>query len=446
MDTTKKQFSRSRAALAGYFPTRVTNGINMKNTNGMIITVCTVALLMTTHPGWTQDWPQWRGVNRDGCSTETGLLKTWPEGGPKLLWTAKGLGGGYSGLSFSGGRIFGMSYRGADEVVWALDLKAGKELWSTRIAPADEKIGYPEGSRCTPTVADGRLFVLGAGGMLASLEAETGKLVWQKDLVKEFGGKMMSGWGYSESPLVDGNQVLCTPGGPGGTVLALNKQNGEPLWQTKDLTDKAAYSSLVIATLGGVRQYVVLTDASVAGIAAEGGKVLWHAPRPGRTAVIPTPIVRDDLVFVTSGYGVGCNAFRITSAGGAFKAEEVYANKVMVNHHGGVVLVGDHLYGYSEGKGWACQMFKTGESVWEEKGKLGKGSITYADGHLYLRFEGNKGTMALIEATPAGYRETGRFEQPERSDKNSWPHPVILDGRLYLRDQDILLCYDIRQR
>ena len=391
------------------------------------------------------DWPQWRGPNRDDISSETGLLKAWPAGGPALVWKVAALGGGYSAPSIASGQIFGMGYRGEEEVLWALDTSNGKEIWSTRLGAADQSIGYPEGPRCTPTVDGALLYALGPGGDLVCLETATGKEVWRKNFKKDFSGKMMSGWGYSESPLVDGDQLICTPGGAKGTLAALNKKTGQLLWRTADITDNASYASVVHAQIEGVWQYVQLTDASVFGVSADGHK-LWRAERAGRTAVIPTPICHDNFVYVTSGYGVGCNLFKITAESGGFKAEQVYANKVMVNHHGAVVLVGEHLYGYSDGKGWVCQNFKTGEMVWSEKEKLGKGSLTYADGHLYLRSEAGPGTVALIEATPSGYKETGRFDQPDRSDKNSWPHPVISNGRLYIRDQDLLLCYDVKGR
>ena len=390
------------------------------------------------------DWPQWHGPDRDNRSKETGLLQAWPDGGPKLLWTASGLGGGYSTPSFAQGRIFGMGYRDADEVVWALDAQEGKEVWATATRPAYRGMDRAEGPRCTPTVDGDHLYVLGGAGNLACLETDGGKLVWQVDLVKDHGGKMMSGWGYSESPLVDGGQVVCTPGGPQGTMAAFDRRTGKLLWQTRDLTDSAAYSSIVIATLAGVRQYVQWTDQHVFGVAPADGRVLWRAPRSGRVAVIPTPVCHDDHVYVTSGYGIGCNLFRITKAGDAFQAAQVYANKDMVNHHGSVVLVGDHLYGYSDGKGWVCQEFLTGKTVWAERDKLGKGALTYADGNLILRAESGRGAVVLIAASPEGWVEKGRFDQPQRSDKNSWPHPVVSGGRLYLRDQGVLLCYDLK--
>jgi outer membrane protein assembly factor BamB len=390
------------------------------------------------------DWPQWHGPKRDNCSTETGLLKEWPAGGPPLAWTAKGLGGGYSTPALTAGRVFGLGYRGGDEVVWALDAKSGLEVWSTKTRAAYRDMGCPEGPRCTPTVDGDRLYILGAGGNLACLETASGKLVWQVDVVRQHGGKMMSDWGYSESPLVDGSRVVCTPGGAQGTMAAFDKTTGKRTWQSSEITDQAAYSSIVIAELGGVRQYVQLTDASVFGVLPESGKLLWRTPRAGQTAVIPTPICHDNQVYVSSGYDVGCNLFRISRAGNQLEAREVFANKEMVNHHGGVVRVGNHLYGYCDRSGWTCQEFRTGKRVWAERGKLGKGAISYADGHLILRAEAGPGTVALIRASPDGFQERGRFDQPERSDKNSWPHPVVCDGKLYLRDQDLLLCYNLK--
>jgi outer membrane protein assembly factor BamB len=226
----------------------------------------------------------------------------------------------------------------------------------------------------------------------------------------------------------------------------LARQTGELIWQSKELTDGIHYSSPIVEEIGGIRQYIQLTDASLAGIAADDGRLLWRAPRKGTTAVVPTPIYQDHHVYVTSEYGVGCNLFEITPSSGKFTAAQVYANKVMLNHHGGVIKLGEHVYGFSSGKGWTCQDFKTGEPVWQEKSKVGKGSIAYADGRFYLRSEESKGTVALIEASPKGYKEHGRFDQPDRSGKQSWPHPVIAGGKLYLRDQDILLCYDIRAK
>lgn len=404
-----------------------------------------VALLLTAllQP-WPRasaaDWPQWRGPLRNGISTESGLLKEWPTNGPSVAWLAHGLGRGYSSVAVSGAQIFTMGDGPESSFVHALNAATGKIQWSTKVGrPGGD---YP-GTRCTPTVDGGLVFALGQFGDLVCLKAADGTELWRKNMEKDFAGKMMSGWGYSESVLVDGDKVLCTPGGAGGTLAALKKQTGEVLWRSKDFTDRAAYSSIIIAEISGVRQYIQLTDASVAGIGTEDGRLLWKAKRRGSTAVIPTPIYKDNHVFVTSGYGVGCNLFKITKAGDQFSAEEVYANKDMVNHHGGVVLVGEHLYGHSDSKGWVCMEFKTGQVVWADKG-VGKGSVVSIGGRLIMRSEGGKGTVALATATPEGYKETGRFAQPERSTKNSWAHPVVANGRLYLRDQDVLLCYDVK--
>lgn len=392
------------------------------------------------------DWPQWRGPNHDGISTETGLLKDWPEGGPKLAWEIKGIGAGYASVSIFGNRIYTAGDKGEESFVEALNLSDGKPVWSAKLGKAGP-VGQPqlEGPRATPTTDGELVFAVSQWGEMVCVKADTGKEVWRKDYTKDFGGACPL-WGYAESPLIDGDKVVVTPGGSQGAVVALNKKTGELIWQSKDFTDAAHYSSLIIADPGGVRQYITLTLSSVAGIAEANGKLLWKALRKGQIAVIPTPVYSDGYVYVTSGYGAGCSLFKINSDSGKFSAEQVYANRVMVNHHGGVVKVGDFIYGYSDGKGWTCQDFKTGEAKWQDKEKLGKGSICFADGRLYLRHEDKKGTVALIEASPEGYREHGRFDQPDRSSKNSWPHPVVAGGKLYLRDQDVLLCYDVKAR
>jgi len=398
---------------------------------------------------WTSsaaDWPQWRGPNRDGVSTETGLLKEWPPGGPRLLWKAAGLGNGYSSLAIAAGRIFTIGETNGASFVVALNLADGKPVWSAKLGkPGAPGWGGFEGPRSTPTVDGDSVYAVGQWGELVCVESATGKERWRKDYLKDFSGARPE-WGFAESPLVDGGRVMVTPGGNQGAIVALDKKTGALAWRSKQFTDTAHYSSLIIAEIGGVRQYVQLTAASVAGIAAADGKLLWRAPRAGSTAVIPTPIYSDGFIYVTSGYGIGCNLFKITETGGKFNAEKMYANKVMVNHHGGVIKVGEYVYGYSDGKGWTCQDFKSGDAKWQEKEKLGKGSLVYADGHFYLRSEEKKGTVALIEASPDGYKEHGRFDQPERTGKQSWSHPVIADGKLYLRDQDLLLCYDVKRK
>lgn len=391
------------------------------------------------------DWPNFRGPEVSGISKETGLLKQWPAGGPSLAWKTTGIGDGYSGVSVVGQRVYTAGDKADAGFVHAVNPADGKVVWSAKLG----KSGAPgwggfAGPRATPTIDGELLFTVDQWGELVCLQTADGKEKWRKHFTEDFGGPRPE-WGFSESPLVDGNKVVVTPGGSKGAVVALNKETGAVIWQSKDFTDEAHYSSLVAAEISGVRQYVQLTAKSVVGLAADDGRVLWKALRRGATAVIPTPVCHDNHVYVTSGYGIGCNLFKISSTGGNFSAEQVYANKVMVNHHGGVILVDGNLYGYSDGKGWTCQDFKSGEAKWQDKEKLGKGAIAYADGRFYLREE-KKGTLVLIEASPDAYKEVGRFEQPDRSKKEAWPHPVIAQGKLFIRDQDVLLCYDVKAK
>jgi outer membrane protein assembly factor BamB len=405
-----------------------------------------VLLVAGTLSATASDWPQWRGPKRDGISTETGLLKKWPDGGPPLAWKATGLGGGHSTVAISKGRIFTAGDRGDSGFVTALNEADGKAVWSAKLGkPGAPGWGGFAGPRATPTIDGERLYTVDQWGEMVCLSTADGKEIWRKDYIKDFGSSRPE-WGFSESPLVDDDQVIVTPGGEKGAMAALKKDTGAVIWRSTDFTDGAHYSSVNIATIGGVKQYVQLTSENVVGIAPKDGKVLWKAKRKGATAVIPDPIVRDSMVYVTSGYGAGCNLFNVTSSGGKFSTTQVYANKVMVNHVGGVVLVKDAVYGFSDGKGWTCQDLKTGEAKWQEKSQIGKGSIVYADGCLYLRHEEKKGTIALIEASDAGWKELGRFDQPERTDKNSWAPPVIANGKLYIRDQDLLLCFDVKAK
>ncbi|MDB5312999.1 MAG: hypothetical protein JWO38_7201 [Gemmataceae bacterium] len=388
------------------------------------------------------DWPQWQGPDRTGVSKETGLLKVWPKDGPPLVWTARGVGGGYCTPSVAGGKVFGMGFRDGDEVAWALDEKTGKEVWSTKIAASAKGFGYPEGSRGTPTVDGGRLYTLGVDGDLVCLEAEGGKEVWHKNLKKDFGGGR-PGWGYCESPLIDGDKLICTPGGK-NTIVALDKKTGDVVWKASVPQGNGAhYSSAVVAEIGSQRQYVQFLSGGVVGVAAADGKVLWRYDAPANgTANCSTPVVRDGFVFAASAYGKGGGLAHVLTTSEKSEAKEVYFDKDMQNHHGGMVLVDGYLYGEGSGR-LRCLNFSTGEVAWESP-KPGKGSVTYADGSLFYQNEG--GPVVLVEATPKQYVEKGRFVPPDRSKKNAWPHPVIANGKLYLRDQDVLHCYDVKQK
>lgn len=386
------------------------------------------------------DWPQWRGPDRTDVSKETGLLKSWPQGGPKRVWLYEKAGNAYSGFSVSQGRLYTLGTRENSEILLALDAAKGTEIWVTKLSSILQN-NWGKGPRSTPTVDGDRIYTMSGNGTLVCVQKADGKEVWKKKM-SELGGGTPD-WGYTESPLVDGDLVVCTPGGSQGALAALDKATGEVKWRSTEFTDDAQYSSIVPVDLNGARQYVQLTMKSVAGLGAKDGKLLWRQDRPGKVAVIPTPIVRDGFVYVTSGYGVGCMQIKVGSDN---QVSGVYTNKVMKNHHGGVILVGDHLYGHGD-PGWTCQDFKTGKEVWNHR-EFGKGAIAYADGMLYC-VEEDSGVVALIVATPEGWSEKGRFKlDPQSNIRNRqgriWTHPVISNGRLYLRDQDLIYCYDIK--
>ena len=401
------------------------------------------ALALAAHPLNAGDWPQWRGPDRTDISKETGLLKSWPPEGPMLLWLNKNGGLGYAGFSVVNGKLFTMGARGDTEFLIALDANSGKELWASQLGLL-LKNGWGDGPRGTPTVDGDRIYTLSGRGDLVCAQANNGKVVWKHNM-SQFGGKTPT-WGYAESPLVDGNQVVCTPGGNQGAMVALDKQTGKLIWQSKEFTDPAQYSSIIAVDHNGARQYIQLTMQHVVGVSARDGKLLWQSDWPGKTAVIPTPIFHDGFVFVASGYNVGC---KLVKVGAGNKVSDVYVNKTMINHHGGVILVGDHLYGYSDKAGWTCQDFKTGGATWTEKQKLSKGAISYADGMFYC-LEEKSGTVALIEASTKGWLEQGRFTlTPQTTQRNPkgkiWTHPVIANKKLYLRDQELVYCFDVSQ-
>ncbi len=400
------------------------------------------AVLLSSSLCHAADWPQWRGANRDDISGETGLLKKWPEAGPKKVWAFEDAGLGYSGFSIVGGTLYTMGARDAVEYVIAVDTTTGKEKWSVE-AGALYTNGWGDGPRSTPTVDGDSVYAISGRGNLVCLKAADGKKVWEVSLVDDLGGKLQS-WGYTESPIIEGDLVVATPGGESGTLAAFDKKTGKKKWQTKDWTDNAQYSSIIGVDLNGGRQLIQLTMQTLAGVDPMNGKVLWKSEFPGKTAVIPTPVFKDGQVFVAAGYGVGCKSVKV---GAGNKVEDLYSNTDMVNHHGGVVLVGDHLYGYSDKGGWTCMELKSGEVVWAEKAGLGKGAIHCADGMLYL-LEENTGTVVLIEASPKGWNEKGRFViEPQTTQRNPkgkvWTHPVVANGRLYLRDQELLFSYDV---
>jgi outer membrane protein assembly factor BamB len=393
------------------------------------------------------DWPQWRGPERTGISNETGLLKEWPKDGPKLVWQQKEIGGGYSTPAVVGDRLYLLSNRDMEEFAVALDTKEGKEIWSAKIGGVGKNIGpqYP-GTRSTPTVDGDVLYCLGSDGDLVCLEKDKGKEVWRKNLRKDFDGKP-GNWAYAESPLVDGDTLVCTPGGAKATLVALNKKNGDVIWKSEvPGGDEAAYASVTIAETGGIKQYVQFLQKGLVGVDAKTGKFLWRYDKTasGSPANIPTPVAHADYVYSGSGLG-GAGLVKLKADKGTVEAEQVYFTKELPTSIGGMVRLGDYLYG-TNSKELMCVEFTTGKVKWRDK-SVGAASICYADGYLYLH--GENGEAALVEATPDGYREKGRFtppDQPKRINKmeKAWAYPVVADGRLYLRDLNMLWCYDVK--
>lgn len=381
------------------------------------------------------NWPQWRGPNRDGISKETGLLKQWPAEGPPLVWKAVAVGRGYSSMALANGRLFTMGLRADREYVIAFDVATGKEVWATPHGTA-YRDSRGDGPRGTPTVDGNNLYALGGNGDLSCLDAKTGRIVWAINVLTKFGGENTN-WGISESPLVIDEKLLINAGGPGASIVALNKKDGSLIWKSQ--SDKAGYSSGMPVQIGNTMQVVFFTHQRAVGLDLKDGKLLWEYARPANdTANVATPVVRGNRVFISSDYGTGAGLVEIKADG---KAQEVYFTKDMRNHHSSSILIGDYLYGFSSGILTAMR-FDTGEVAWRDR-SVGKGSLVYADGNLYALSE--NGVVGLIEATPAGYREKGRF-RIQQDSLPTWTHPIIAGGRLYLRDQDTIYAYDVREK
>ena len=397
-----------------------------------ILAVCLSADIFAQTGG---NWPQWRGSNRDGISKETGLLKQWPADGPALAWKATGAGGGYSSFAIANGRLFTMGLKGDREYVIAFDVATGKQIWATPHGGAFRN-DRGDGPRGTPTVDGDHVYSLGGNGDLSSLEARTGRLVWTMNVLQKFGGSNIT-WGISESPLVIGEKILVNAGGPGASIVALNKKDGSLIWKSQ--SDRAGYSSAIPVQVGNTTQVVFFTHTRGLALDLKDGKLLWEYPRAANNvANAATPIARGNRVFISSDYGNGGGLVEIKADG---KAQEVYFTKDMRNHHSSSILIGDHLYGFSGGILTAMR-FDTGEVAWKDR-SVGKGSLAFADGNLYALSE--NGVVGLIEASPTGYREKGRFRIPQDS-LPTWAHPVVVGGRLYLRDQDTIYAYDVREK
>lgn len=399
-----------------------------------------------------RDWPSFRGPDHSGVSKETGLLPSWPDGGPPLVWNVRGAGRGYSSVAVVGERIFTLGDAPSiaddqDEYLLAFDRASGKPLWKLKTGAAWNK-GQSnwQSSRSTPTVEGDRVYVLTPHGELVCCDAASGSERWRKNLMTDFHGNKGDGWGYSESVLLDGDRLICTPGGEEATMVALDKQTGELIWKAARPGDRGAgHASIVPSEIGSTRVYVQNTASGPLGVRAKDGKLLWTYDIEKTTAVIPMPIVRGDLVFFTAGYNRGGALLKqVPVSDGEIKIEEVYPlKKELASKHGGVVLVGDFLYGGKEdSNALFCAELMTGDIKWTARGAgQGSAAVAAADGSLYIHFA--NGVMSLVKAVPDGYEEIGSFAVPGSGERPSWAHPVIAGGKLYLREQDRLLCYDV---
>lgn len=385
------------------------------------------------------DWNQFRGPNRDNLSPETGLLDRWPPAGPERLWTATGLGDGYSSIAVAGDLLYTMGNVDGGEQILALDRSTGEVVWKTR--NGDEyREGQGNGPRGTPTIVDGLVYGLGGNGDLSCCDASTGEVRWQANILQKFGGGNIV-WGISESVLVDDGKVICSPGGSRGTVVALDAATGDTVWTSQvPGNPKASYASPVVVTVSRVKQYVVFTSQGIAGIRAADGQPMWgqNASSNG-TANCATPLVIGNSIFSSSDYGTGAELVELRSQGNTTQSHLVYHTKDMKNHHGGMVHLNGFVYG-SNGDILSCVNLRSGTPAWRERGM--KGSVVYADNRIVFRHE--RGDVVLLAANPQRYEELGRFSQPDRTNRPAWSHPVIAGGRLYLRDQDRLLVYLLR--
>jgi outer membrane protein assembly factor BamB len=384
------------------------------------------------------DWNQFRGPKRAAHAADTGLLKQWPAAGPALAWKATGIGVGHSSVAVSGQRVFTLGEDGGKCNLLALSATDGKLLWKLAIGGVlGDNQGGP-GPRSTPATDGLAVIAIAPTGELVCVRAQDGRMIWQKHLARDFGANQ-PGFGFCESPLLDENVVVVSPG---GVIAALNKANGGQIWRSKKLKGNTEYGSLSIAELGKVKQYLAMTDQGVSAVLATNGAVLWEGDFSGARAAVATPVYANGMVFASLGYGVGCKAFKVALAGGQIRMQEAYTNAQLQIHHGGMVVVDEHVYGLHDQGTLRCIELATGKMVWNER-SVGKGSIIYADGHLICR--GENGQVGLVEASPAAFKEKGKFTPPEAAAGKVWAHPAVSGGKLYLREQGSLFCYSLKE-
>jgi len=398
----------------------------------------TALALFSAFPAEITSWPAFNGTNHDNISTDKGLLKSWPEGGPKLLWKFSKCGKGYATVSVADNKIFTAGDAKSKTLVTALDMN-GKLLWQAENGKAWTG-AYP-GARSTPVFSEGIVYHISGGGRLAAFDANTGAEKWNY-IFKDQGGTH-GNWGYAESVTLDGNNLICMPGGSKVLCVALDKKTGKQVWAGDGIGDNASYCSGTLVTHKGKKMLLTLSAKYALGIDPKDGKLLWKFPYPTSYDVhATTPVYKDGLVYITSGYGTEDKILKLSDSGDSVK--EFWSGKNIDNHHGGVVMLDGFIYGAGDKyKGWHCMELATGKEIWKANG-VGKGSVTYADGMLYCYSE--RGQVALVEASNNGYKEKGNFKVESEGSDPYWNHPVVTGGKLYLRHENDLFVYDVKGR
>jgi len=408
----------------------------------------TLVLAIATTSASAADWPQFHGPNRDNRSTDQGLVKTWPEGGPSRIWEVTGIGEGYSTVAIVGNRIYTTGAIDDDCVITALDME-GKKVWSRKNGNAWEG-SYP-GTRSTPTITeDGLLYHESGIGNLACFEADSGELVWSTNILEEFDGRNII-WGLAESPLVIGDNVICTPGGKEVSMVALDRKTGKVVWKCTEAGDRPGYASPILIEHQGLKQIVTAMSQSIVGIRASDGELLWQYPhKVFADENITTPLFHDGFVIVSGCVRRGTTSLRLQVAGDECSVETQWRNETLDNKQGGIVLLDGRLYGYAESQNksepWMCIDFSSGETIFqsapvESSYKYKNGCLTYADGMFYLYAD--NGNMVLARPTDTGFEVTGKLKIEDPGRRPTWAHPVVFGGRLYVRYGDKLAAYDV---
>lgn len=407
----------------------------------LLATLALVLAASVTPAVSAADWPVFHGPDGSNKSPDTGLLKEWPEGGPKLIWQAEGLGEGFSSVTVANGMVYTAGNKDEKTIVTALDM-AGKPVWQAANGGAWTK-DHP-GTRSTPTIDGDRLYHESPIGNLICLNAKTGEEVWSLNILKEFEGENII-WALAESPIIDGDRLICSPFGKKASVVALDKMTGKVVWTAEGTSDKAGYGTPVLVEYGGLRMVLTMNQKAVVGVDADSGTLLFRFPHETKYDVNALiPLFHEGQVFVSSGYGAGSQLIKLSVNGKNVSAEQVWENKKFDNHHGGVILVDGYIYGTNFRGQWMCLDWKSGEVKWTDKG-IGKGSLTYADGLLYgFNERENDRTVGLIKPSPDGYELISQFQIPEGGKGNSWAHPVVIGGRLYVRHGDFLFVFDVK--